>query len=405
MTTVLALLFATLPLYLVRFDIAGIPTTIFELALYGASIAGLWVAVRSEAVRARLAARRAWFVPAALLVLGATVSLGFVVDLRTALGVWKGFIVDPILLYALTLAFAVDERSLRQIVGGYLLGALGVALWGIAEAIVGPGARAIGPYAVDGDASPNYLAFALAPAVPLALWLARAQRSWWLALLAALLGLAVVLSASRAGIAGMALGVVVGLVIATPGLWRRTVVRRATVLGLLLALSVSWFVVRPDFTRSAAEGGRTVTSNNVRWQLWGATSELVAAHPLRGTGLGQFQAAFTTRTADRVNFPEYIAPLARTPHNLFVTLWLETTVLGLLAGFAALVIALRPLFVALRGRAAPVAETAFLAAWTTLLVQGLLDAPIWKNDTMALFWLLVAASALLAGGAKTQVVR
>lgn len=403
MTTVLALLFAALPLYLVRFDIVGIPTTLFELALYATSLVGLWLAVRSEAVRARLGARRRWFVPAALLILGATVSLGVVTDLRTALGIWKGFIVDPLLLYALTLAFAGDERALRQIVGGYLLGALGVALWGIAEAIVGSGARALGPYMLDGDASPNYLAFALAPAVPLALWLARAQRSWWLALLAVLLGLAVVLSVSRAGVAGMVLGVVIAFAAGASALWQRAVVRRATALGLLLVLGLSWFVVRPDFTRTAAEGGRTVTSNNVRWQLWGATGELVAAHPLLGTGLGQFQAAFTARTADRVNFPEYIAPLARTPHNLFVTLWLETTVLGLLAGFVALLVALRPLFRALRVPATQAGAAAFLGAWTTLLVQGLLDTPIWKNDTMAFFWLLVAAPALLGPSSRKEV--
>lgn len=400
MTTILAFVFALAPTYLVRFSIFNVPTTLFELAIYAAAFAGAVVFARDAVVRVRLRQRLYWLWPAVFLFVGATVSLFYAPDLRTALGLWKGFIVDPIILYVLLLSFAEGARATEQLVGGYVAGACVVAFWACLEGLMSGGSRVLGPYALDGSASPNYLAFALAPGIPLVLSLAYARRSGWLYVLSALLTLSVVFSLSRAGVAGLAVGVLVAIAFGASQLNRLPWVRKALLMVIAFGLVVSWVAVRPDFSLSGAGGGRTVTSNNVRWQLWGVTAELAAAHPLRGVGLGGFQEAFAAKTAGWVNFPEFITPLARTPHNLFVTLWMETTALGLAAGFIALTLAGRALFRALQSSKTQVIAAGFLGAWATLLVQGLLDTPIWKNDGMAFFWLLVAVPAILEGRKK-----
>ncbi len=239
------------------------------------------------------------------------------------------------------------------------------------------------------------MAFALAPLVPLTIWLARERGRWQFWVLLAVFILAIVASESRAGLVAAIGGLVLAIMLSRDWFWRSKLTKTVVVAGLLLAAIGSWWVVRPDFSLSD-DGSRTVTSNNVRWQLWAATGELVAAHPVLGTGLGGFQAAFGDLTDGRVNFPEFITPRARTPHNLVVGFWMELGLIGLIGLIGALVLVGKRLFALLRQGSGGPAAAALVGSWFVFLAHGLVDMPIWKNDGMVLFWVLVAATATVA---------
>ncbi|MBI4022604.1 O-antigen ligase family protein [Candidatus Berkelbacteria bacterium] len=405
MTSRIALIAVLLPTYLVRFELFGIPSTLLEVLIYLTVVVGVWQFAHDRAVRSRLWSRRVWLWPAGLILLGAAAGIVIADDSRTALGLWKGFIVDPILVYLLLLAFVRTVLDLRTILWGLLAGGLVVALWALVESITPGASRTIGPYDLDPDASPNYLAFALAPLVPLTSWLVKSQianrksqiishiGSW---IVPGLLLAAIAVSGSRAGLVAAVGGGILALVLGAEWFWRLKGAKTVLVVGLLLAAIGSWWVVKPDFSLSD-DGSRTVTSTNVRWQLWAVTGELVRLNPVLGTGLGGFQTAFGELTADRVNFPEFITPRARTPHNLVVGVWVELGLVGLLGLIGSLVLAGKRLFALLRQGSGGPAAAALIGAWFVLLTHGLVDQPIWKNDGMVVFWILVASAAVLAG--------
>lgn len=399
MSNLLAGIAALLPTYLVRFSLFGIPSTLLEVLIWAGALIGAVQLLRTPAARQRLSSRAAWLLPALLLLVGGAVGVLRAPDPVSALGLWKGFLLDPILLYVLALAFIATERDRLRVSGGLLLGGVVVAIWAFWGPTDGTG-RALGPYGLEPNASANYLAFALAPLLPLLVYLGALRR--WVWALAPVFLVAVVLSGSRAGVLAAVLGMGLAALLGWPGLWRSQQAKSWLVGVLLVGAAASWWVVRPNFTLSPEEGGRTTASTNVRFELWSATGELVRENPVLGVGLGNFQQAFTKLTADRVNYPEFIAPLARTPHTTAVSFWLDTTVLGLAAYFLVLVLVGRVLFARVRtGNDRPFAA-ALLGSWFVLTAHGLVDVPIWKNDGMALFWILVALSASLAGRAGTS---
>ncbi len=462
MTQFLALIAFLLPTYLIRFEIAGIPSTLLEALIWVTFVIGFIEVISGrfrrtadtpqgsygtpgEVGRPRtslewLQSRSIWLVPAGLMLFGAIGGLLIAPDLRVALGLYKGFILDPILVYVLALAFVKTTDDAAVVARGLFLGAAGVAIWSLLDAGGSdPGGRVIGLYAFDQSASPNYLAFALAPLLPLAAWVGSRRElpadggmkeaaqdrhghqgdlvmtNWAWLLLIVMAAIAMILalhaSDSRAGLVAGIGGLVIALILSGRLLTTHySLLTQGLVVGLLVIAALSWFAVRPNFALTPQEGGRITASTNVRWQLWSATGEVVQQHWLLGAGLGGFQQQFGELTRDRVNYPEFITPRARTPHNLVIGIWMETGLIGLIGLLVALVLVGKTLFRALRsdgntpplggvreerGQRARSMAVALLGSWFVLLAHGLVDQPIWKNDTMVLFWLLVTLSSVL----------
>jgi len=164
----------------------------------------------------------------------------------------------------------------------------------------------------------------------------------------------------------------------------------------LVALGVAF--VQPDFSLSPGEGGRITASNNIRFEIWKTTNELVTqgSNPVAGVGLGDYQAKFTQLTAHRVNYPEFISPWAVTPHNLWLNAWVNQGLLGLLGIVGLTVMAIKLLW-----KSEPtVAATLVAAGVFAMFIQGLVDTPNWKNDTAVLFWVLLAAVWVAVSVAK-----
>lgn len=385
-----------LPIYLIRFRLFGIPSTALEVLIYLVFVVAIFNWARDAQIRRRLYERRIYLLPAGLILLGAVSGTLIASEKIISLGLLKGFIIDPILVYLLILTFVKEKSEIILVFKGLIVGAIAIALWAFTDAYLGiEGERIIGPYRLDTNASANYLAFALAPVVPIATWfMLREKGKWrWGTLVLILLLGAVLLSGSRAGLVVAVAGSALTLMLSQQWFWSKTVFSYGLISILIVGAFLGYFVVKPDFSLNPAEGGRITSSNNVRWQIWSASAELLQANPLLGTGLGNFQQAFSELTMGRVNYPEFISPRARTAHNLVLTLWFEITILGVLGFFAVLVLSGKNLFRAMRARNE--LAIALLGAWLVILAHGLVDMPIWKNDGMVLFWILVGLSVTL----------
>lgn len=362
-----------LPAYLLRFSIAGIPTTALEIAIYLAVICYL-LSVHFGKAKWHLPERR-WLLPISLFVVGALIGVLVSPDKRIALGQFKGFIFDPILL-GLVLYSALRSQLVNQsqLVAALVIGGLLVS----ASVLLGfkdQDGRLLGIYGFDPTASPNFLALFLGPIIILAI---AGLRTHFARIVAAAVMLA---SLFWVGSRGVFVGIGLG------AWWLIQHWFKKPVLYLIPAalLILTGFLARPDLS-ARPDSGRISTSNNIRYEIWKTTTEMLTEKSQNfvfGIGLGNYQRYFTELTRDRVNYPEFIAPKALTPHNIFLAMWTNGG-LVMLGAFVWLLV------LAVRSKGALPAQ----AALVTLVGHGLVDTPYFKNDLSVLFWVLIVLTMI-----------
>lgn len=380
-----------LPAYLIRFSILGIPTTLLEILIYIAFVIGLFNLKKASKIDSKI-----WW-PIGLLLIAALISTWTSPDHRVALGEFKAFFIDPLIVFWLVVTFLRQED-------------FGWVFWGLAGSSVIVSVHAviqkiIGNVTADGRVvgifgySPNYLALFLTPLIALAaarslelmtkkIDIAHKMPKIIIGWAVVVLGLiALNFSGSRAAFLALAGGLVFYLIIhfwaqIKSKLWLKTIIA----VFIIAMIAFAWQANKPNFNLSPATGGRITSSNNIRAQIWQATWELGLKHPLLGVGLGNFQNAFNELTKNRTNFTAYITPWALSPHNIFLDFWLNTGILGLVAFIWILFIFYLK---GLKDYQNPI-KVFLMTAMTALILQGLVDTPYFKNDLSLIFWLMLA---------------
>ena len=152
--TGLWLIFLMLPTYLLQFELFSIPTTVLEMSIY---ILTLVFIVRNFSRLWHLigyALRPIW-IPLVLLLTGLVVGILVTPDIRLALGILKGWFVDPILLYILAVNL-IDWEKIQHYVFALVLSILPMSVMATWQVVANTFIT------VDGRASawfvsPNYL--------------------------------------------------------------------------------------------------------------------------------------------------------------------------------------------------------------------------------------------------------
>ncbi len=386
MSYLISLILLLLPSYLIRFSIEGIPTTALEVLIYVVFLIGLWQAKKTGFHKIPLKI----YLPISLFIIALAISTIIASDKLAALGLLKGFFIDPLLVFWLIWQF-IKKEDLLKLFWGLIGSGTFVALHTIILKILGNSTadgRVIGIFGY----SPNYVALFLAPVAVLLIAYGlqlTAHRKYLLLMICGpilVISLAAIyFSGSRGGFLAILGGTGIFILSNFWG-WIRQRISAKIIIAILIlsSLYISWTYFQPDFSVSPENGGRIATSNNLRWQIWETTLELAKEHPLLGVGLGNFQNAFGALTQNRPNFPEYITPMALTPHNIFLLFWLETGILGLVAFIWLLVIFFHQALKNLNSKYSPI----ILGVMSTLVLYGFIEASIWKNDLSIIFWVI-----------------
>lgn len=222
----------------------------------------------------------------------------------------------------------------RWVAAGFVAGALAFTALGAAIGSTGGDSRLAGAL---GD--PNDTAAALAAAAVLAFALGAGEQGSRLrrgsafgAATLALVGLAA--TASRGGLIALAVTAVVAVVLA--GRWRRKAVCAAVVGSALVAV---WF------TLLAPAGSRAHISSlqTPRTTIWTVATRTIQANPIVGVGDNNFtdtakdyllQPGVTTRADQIVTTPE-------PAHNIYLEIWADLGIVGLVLFLAVVVASLR----------------------------------------------------------------
>ena len=368
-----------LPLYVVRWHYGPLPTTLLETLILISL--GLYVVAKWREGGIPHPIRTPLDIPILLLIAAASISVFIPPDTRAALGLYRAFFIEPVLIFYIAADLLRGEQYLRRAVVSFAIGSSVLAvlnLVAVAQALLHHTFHVgSAPNALYGDA--NYVAMYLEPPVAFAMALLlfdRTPRWRWLgAAWLSITGLALLLTLSKGSfLALLVLGVVVILRM------------RRWMLPLLAGLVVVAFLV----SRVPLIAQRIATSENSlvgRFQIYGAAIRVLKQNPILGLGLGGFDYTFRKHASQPY------------PHDVWLTFWVEIGLLGLIA-FAVIFFGL-----VWRGwRALPQTEGFYrVAMWGVMGslvlwgIHGLVDSPYWKNDMSVEFW-VVAAIELAAIG-------
>lgn len=424
----LFILVACLPLYLLRFNIGPLPTTVLEILVWVVFV--LWIIVilergpigpsdripssrlHADGILSRRFAslqddlRRHWPLSLGilLLLLAGTVSLFIAPDLRAAAGLWKAYIIEPIALFVVFITtFKREDAS--KIIFALSLTALATSAFAIYQKFTGLGIP--NPYWAAEETRrvtsiwgfPNAVGLFLAPLVPLFVYMSfraspskpgkegRVEEShatrflhaagfaglgrndvlkiFYYILVTTTSLLAIVFAKSTGALVGLAAALII-----TGILYKKTriITIALTALGAILVLTV------PQLSSVKQELLLQDYSGRIRRDMWAESVELLSEHPILGTGLSSYKEVIRRYRIDKwIEIFEY-------PHNIILNFWIELGALGVLA----FILIFYWLFKTAR------TTPALLAAFVVILIHGLVDVPYFKNDLAVQFWLLAA---------------
>lgn len=359
-----------LPIYLLRFDVGPIPTTTLEITILIAL--AVWIVQRHEypLVITRL---RPWILPGLLLLAAACFGVVVAPDTFDALGIWKAYFIEPLIVFALLLS-VLKKKDWEWIVRALTISALVVSIIAIAQYITGFGIPT--PWDVERRVTsiftyPNAIGLYLVPIVTL-LIIRTVQKRHWLEIATIILGLiAIILAKTEAAYVAIPATLFIILMVSDV---KSTIKWRiagevAIVLILLLAFVPA---VREKLLLQD-------TSGQVRLSQWSETAQLLFDHPAFGAGLRAYPQALEPYH-DNTLYEIY-----QYPHTLIFNIWSELGLLGLIAFFwLAWEVAIHTW--AYRQQPEVLAIFAALLAMT---IHGLVDVPYFKNDLAVLTWVLI----------------
>src|SRR3989339_1452829 len=126
MINLIYIILLSLPLYLIKFNIAGIPTTILELEIYilafGFLVYGLLNKKLSKHVIDFL--KNPFFVSLAVFFVAGVVSVFVSPDKRTALGIFKAYFFDSTLFFFLFSSLVKTKEQIRNSIIAVVVSAL-----------------------------------------------------------------------------------------------------------------------------------------------------------------------------------------------------------------------------------------------------------------------------------------
>lgn len=394
---------ALLPTYLIRFSIVGIPMTLLELMIL--VLFGIWIVLYIRHPKKHVWLRTLqpvqWGI--VVFVVGATIGLFVSPELRSALGIWKAYIIEPLLF----LVVLVDTmRTQKQYIG--VLWALAAsmiipAIYALYQQITGMGIpnsfwqAAATRRVTSFYGYPNAIGLYFAPIVTGAIGMIahkiislrhntlhakeRARQWWKLPLFIMLLGisaLSIVFARSKGAILGIGIGLTSYAVFWKP--YRKYFIGLFVGAFLIIAVSMP-SLLSLQGTSNVAGGG----SVDIRVMQWHETARLLTDHPIIGAGLAGYQIKIAAYHSE-----SYIETFLY-PHNIVLNFWVETGLLGMMAIvwviITSIILGVRTIQkIDMRERHLVMAV---FGGFITILAHGLVDVPFFKNDLAVLFWVFV----------------
>ncbi len=378
---------ALLPAYSIRFHMWFIPTNALEVLIAAVALAAIlgpavWLSWKSawQKLPAAIKTSTAFFVLAAI------VSVYISPQLQTSAGIFKSWVLIPILFAWLIYAARPSPQQKKQLLHALIWSGSVVSLIALCLGLTDGRLQAF----YD---TPNSLALYIAPILAATIWQMMTetkQKNSWLFVAAATQAAALLGSQSLAGSLSLIVSLFIGSLY-----WRKgKQLQKSLLLGSIIILIVLITFISTGKFRYLLEPLKDPSVHNsatVRLQLWSISWDLIQENPLLGIGLGQFEPAYQQKLHERflnpaIYYPQPIPEFVfRDPHNWLLSFYLNAGLLGLLAFIALNVFILKRNWQS---------QNRVTQTYTILLISyllfGLVDTIYWKNDLSIIHFLLLA---------------
>jgi len=395
-----------IPFYFLRFSIGPVPTNIFEAAVLLALLSTICYLLSSRTKI--IFGSSIW---PYLFLLVSLISVFPAGDKIGALGIFKGWFLTPVILYLLIINL-FSSKDWPKLLMPLFAGLIVIDLWTILQSLgvvttlfyqkddptfmqyfITGNFRLFGPFE-----SPNYLAMYLVPVffltIPAVYYFRKiSPKYYWLAAIPfGFAANALLFSDSRAGMLAMAAPIAIVLFSKIREIIKRNPRQgQVAVILILIALSVFYLNYRAIATNRSE-------SDSSRVQIWRYSLQIGAQQPLLGIGLGSFQDKVARVSEDDVDFIDNVLPYAIHPHNVYLAMWLNVGILGLIV----FIVLIKDFFRSLWSRRSELFPVCLMAAMAAIVIHGLFDTTYFKNDLSAIFWLIIALAEVLDVRAVSQ---
>lgn len=392
----IALVILFLPVYVIRFSIGPLPSTLLEVMLV--SVIAVWgLKALFERIRTRTCpAVVPWRWMIAFWVAAGIVAVFISPDVRGALGLWKAYIIEPVLFFYVFVNVIKTKQQLQMI------------LWAVGASVVLIGFVAMlqylgivdipGGYGLEIPARatsvfpfPTAIGKLLGPAVGLFVGLFLGDSRWrqgalWQTVREHTFVVGVLVFGLMALLFSVSRGALVGLLVATLFVSFFSAWKKWIWLGLMV-LVVGGLLVPQIRSNVTGVFDASDVSADVHRVMWKGSARIIADHPLLGTGLASFPVVYADyKEASHTEF-------FPNPDQLILSLWIEMGLAGLII-FGWIVV--RYFQTAKQALSVDRAmAVGLMAAMVVLLVHGMVDTPYFKNDLAVQFWVLAGMTVVL----------
>ena len=398
-----------LPAYLVRFMVGSFPTTFSELSLYITFI--IWLIREfktgleqaTKYLKSQLKKHYILFIFIALLLSGLFLSTTVSINIKSSLGIVKGWFINP-LIFLIPFLLLSRKNPIKSTKESLLI----LAYSGSFVALTGLGYLLADNLTYDGRLKaffehPNHLAMYLTPAVIILIGfiisnlISRVKKSYpatyYLLPATCILFLTLFFSYSAGAWVGLLVAAVFYLLSVRGDCCKlqvsgfKFIVFGLVIIGLFLPLvsllsqDVFPFTLIPERSSMAS-----------RLIIWKSALYILKDHFFFGIGPGQFQKYYLDYQRF---FPPYLEWAVPQPHNIYLAFWLQSGFLGLL-GFLGMLFWFFYRVQDVDKKRPPTCNLIICAIMLYTLTHGLIDTLYWKNDLSIIFWLLIGGMLLLS---------
>ncbi|MFA5420506.1 MAG: O-antigen ligase family protein [Patescibacteria group bacterium] len=430
-TSILVILFA-LPSYLIRFSILSIPTNLLELMVLTVTL--FFVLKNYKKIFKNLKDKReekqaypfSWEI--VIILTMAFVSVFISSSLTSALGIFKAYFLEPILLFIIIVNTFRSDRDIKKIIYTISASALIVSLFAIWQKITGQfifnefWANEENRRVVSFFGYPNAVALYLGPLIPLSLALfiqrTKEKASFFsffeqLFLFVCIVSsfLAIYFSKSKGGLIAVSLSILISVFILIKKKYK------ILILTILIITSSFLFYAKKDLIDLKLSSS---LSYQIRLTQWEETMEMLKKEGLIfGVGLASYQERVEAYHQEGIFFNKDADPdfkrkivifddkyraqrwqpleIYLYPHNIFLNFWTEIGIIGAITFifliFKLLYMSVRHIIKNKNNKE----KYIFLGLFSSVLViliHGMFDVPYFKNDLSIIFWLIASLLAI-----------
>ncbi len=376
------MLVALLPTYLIRFSIGPIPTTALEIFFFILTI--VWL-TRQGFKNLPIKKIKRWWSPILLLLASATFGTIIAPDLFDALGIWKAYYIEPIII-GLILISTLKKNDWIELFGFLSIGAMVITIFGIFQFLTKFGIPT--PWDIELRITsffdyPNALGLFLAPIIGINIvmlltktklpWIKNKYNTifWMISAIFCMVGIA--LAETEAAFIAIPVGLTFTLMISNVNTKTKLRITSETILLFLIAFITIPIVQQKVLLKDY--------SGQVRISQWTESIDMLFDNPVFGAGLNAYPAKIKSYHDNT------LYEIFQYPHNIILNIWSELGILGIIA-FVWLIILI--IIETKKQKKNPVALAIF-SALTIMIIHGLVDVPFFKND------LAIMTSVILAG--------